>query len=73
MKAVIKRSIVLTIALFLANFIYGAHVIVPQGTCYLVGTSTPYSTLHGGDTLLMTSGNKAYICMINFTGSSTAP
>jgi hypothetical protein len=64
---------VFILTFFLANFIYGAHVIVPPATCYLVGTSAPYNTLHGGDTLIMTSGNKSYIYMMNFTGSSTAP
>ena len=73
MKSKIKRSIVFILTFFLANFIYGAHVIVPPATCYLVGTSAPYNTLHGGDTLIMTSGNKSYIYMMNFTGSSTAP
>ena len=73
MKTGMKRSIILIIAMFLANFIYAAHVIVAPATCYLVGTSAPYNTLHGGDTLFMTSGNKAYIYMMNFTGSSTAP
>jgi uncharacterized protein YcnI len=69
----IKRSIVLTIAVLLVNFIYGAHVIVPPGTCLLVGTSAPYNTLQGGDTVLMQTGNKAYIYLKNFTGSPTAP
>ncbi len=73
MKTKAKRSTMLIFAMFLANLIYAAHVVVPPATCYLVGTSAPYNTLHGGDTLLMTSGNKAYIYLMNFTGSSTAP
>jgi len=56
-----------------ANLIYAAHLIVPPGTCYLVGTSAPYNTLHGGDTLIIASGNKSYIYLMNFTGNSTAP
>ncbi|MCX6245991.1 MAG: right-handed parallel beta-helix repeat-containing protein, partial [Bacteroidetes bacterium] len=73
MKPEIKRSLMFVIAMFLANVNYAAHVIVPPATSYLVGTSAPYNTLHGGDTLLMTSGNKAYIYLKDFTGSSTAP
>jgi hypothetical protein len=76
MKTKTKRSSLLILALFLANLLYAsgpAHVVVPPATCYLVGTSAPYNTLHGGDTLLMTSGNKAYICMLNFQGSAVAP
>jgi len=63
----------LLFAMFPANIIYATHVIVSPGTCYLVGTSAPYNTLHGGDTLIMASGNKAYIYLMNFTGNSTAP
>jgi hypothetical protein len=73
MKIETKRSVILIIAMFLANLIYAAHVIVAPATCYLNGASAPYNTLHGGDTLLLSSGNKAYIYMLNFTGSSSSP
>jgi hypothetical protein len=76
MKTVTSRLIILILGMFWANILYAsgpAHVVVPPGTCTLNGTSAPYNALHGGDTLLLTSGNKAYIYMMNFTGSSTAP
>ncbi len=73
MKTKLKRLLMLIFAMFLANLIYATHIIVPPATCYLVGTSAPYNTLHGGDTLIIASGNKAYIYLMNFTGSSTAP
>jgi hypothetical protein len=73
MKTKLERSIMVIFAIFLANLLYAAHIIVPPATCYLVGTSAPYNTLQGGDTLFMTSGNKAYIYLMNFTGNSTAP
>jgi hypothetical protein len=63
----------LVIAVFLAKFIIAAHVTVAPGTCILNGTSPPYNTLQGGDTIFMTSGNKAYIYIKNFTGSPNAP
>jgi hypothetical protein len=76
MKTKTNRLIILLLGIFWANILYAsgpAHVVVPPGTCTLNGTSAPYNALHGGDTLLMTSGNKAYIYLLNFTGSSTAP
>jgi hypothetical protein len=73
MKTMIKRTIVLSIALFLANFIYGAHITVAPATCLIDGNLAPYNTLNGGDTLFMTSGNKNYIYMKNFEGSPSAP
>jgi hypothetical protein len=73
MKTGIIRSILLVIAVFLADFIYGAHVIVAPATCYINGATAPYNTLHGGDSLIMTNGNKTYIYMFNFTGSPSAP
>ena len=73
MKTTIKRSIVIIIVLFLTNFMYGAHITVAPATCYMDGNLAPYNTLNGGDTLFMTAGNKAYIYLKNFIGSSAAP
>jgi hypothetical protein len=73
MKTILIKPILLLTAIFLANLNYGAHIIVPTATCYLVGTSAPYNSLGGGDTLFFAAGNKAYIEMLNFNGNSTAP
>src|SRR5664279_4524835 len=71
-----KRTVLLLFVMLLANILYAsgpAHVVVAPATCVINGSSAPYNTLHGGDTLLMTSGNKSYILISNFTGTSTAP
>jgi len=73
MKTIVIKPFMLMTALFMANLIYGAHIVVPLATDYLVGTSAPYNTLIGGDTLFFAAGNKAYIEMLNFTGNSTSP
>lgn len=79
MKKDTSRSILLIVVFLTVNFIHAfsagppAHVVVPPGTCMLVGTQAPYNSLHGGDTLLMTTGNKAYIYLKDFTGYSYAP
>ncbi|MGA3014950.1 MAG: right-handed parallel beta-helix repeat-containing protein, partial [Bacteroidales bacterium] len=69
----ITKSILITIAILMSNLNYGAHLVVPVSVCYLVGTSAPYNTLQGGDTLFFTTGTKTDICMISFTGSPSAP
>jgi hypothetical protein len=73
MKTIYIKPILLMTAILLANLNYGAHIVVPPATCYLVGTSAPYNTLGGGDTLFFASGNKAYIELLNFHGNSTSP
>lgn len=49
------------------------RLIVPPGTCYLDGTSSPYNQLRPGDTLFFQGGSKEYIQLKNFTGSSRLP
>ena len=67
------KKLILALFILFAVSANATHLIVPANTTYMVGTSAPYNTLHGGDTLLLTSGTWGYIYLKNFRGTSLAP
>jgi hypothetical protein len=67
------KKLILAIFTLFAVSANATHLIVPANTTYMVGTSAPYNTLHGGDTLLLTSGTWGYIYLKNFRGTAIAP
>jgi hypothetical protein len=49
------------------------RIIVPVGTTYVDGNTSPYNKLLPGDTLFFQGGSKQYLQLKNFTGSARIP
>ena len=73
MKTMLKGLTMSIIAILFAISAQATHIIVAVNTNYMVGTSSPYNILIGGDTLFLTGGTWGYIYLKNFTGSPSAP
>ena len=67
------KKLIVLIAVLLAISSYAAHITVSINTNYIVGTSAPYNTLKGGDTLFIKAGNWSYIYIKDLTGNPTRP
>jgi hypothetical protein len=72
-KKLLTRIFALTFSLLAGYSTFAAHIIVAPSVTLIDGSTSPYNTLHPGDTLLFQGGARSFIQVRNFTGDSTHP